>query len=303
MSVSRISFLAAVVLSLGSGVLHSAPTTDRWPEGFELDEEANSPDGNYGVLVPTRDAADDDEEKIPNKIVDLKSHRILGTIKGAHYFNGQNHHGLDVTWANDYSWCAVNYLGRFGYESITLIDLKDGAFKQAELGAHIEHALGGEVSRQSKGRETGANGNPAFNDGPGRQVKIRTTGFTNPKQLSDQLTLGALFSGTYDLATQKWLSSSVRAIDPNITEDLDFAFSCAPMDDSNIASAEDKFKWYDDSLNQVYRALRFLLPPERFAKVKKEQIAWLKTLEAAGSNDAKCKLMRERIGQLRELAW
>lgn len=303
MSVSRISFLAVLALFSGFTVFHSASAADGWPDGYELNEETNSPDGRYGILITSRDGADDDEEKVLNKLVEIKSHRILGTIKGSHYFSGQNHHGLDVNWGNDNSWCAVNYLGRWGFENVTLIDLKNGAFKQVEIGAYLQRALGNDISRQSKGKLKEACGTPNFTDGPGQQIKVRATGFTNPKQFPDQLTLGTLFSGVYDLAAQKWVSSSARTVDPNKIEDLDYAFDCTTMDDSTFDTQENRFKYYDDHLNQVYRALHYLLPAERFAAVKKEQVVWLKTLEAAGSNDAKCKLMAERIAKLRELAW
>ena len=40
-------------------------------------------------------------------------------------------------------------------------------------------------------------------------------------------------------------------------------------------------------MNQVYQAAKFILPPVRFAKVKQEQIAWLKTRHATRSIEEK----------------
>src|SRR4051812_41972655 len=76
-----------------------------WPEGYEVAENSQSPNGRYGVLLPSRTVADAiDDDKIANKLVDLKTHRHLCVIRGAHYFPGQNHFGLTVKWAPDSSW-------------------------------------------------------------------------------------------------------------------------------------------------------------------------------------------------------
>jgi Protein of unknown function (DUF1311). len=56
-------------------------------------------------------------------------------------------------------------------------------------------------------------------------------------------------------------------------------------------------------MNKVYRAAQFILPPARFATVKREQIEWLKKRDAASSTDEKCKLVEARIKALQELVW
>lgn len=56
-------------------------------------------------------------------------------------------------------------------------------------------------------------------------------------------------------------------------------------------------------MNDIYQALRFLLPAEGFSEVKKAQIAWLKKRDAADSTAAKCKLLEARIEVLRDIAW
>jgi len=57
------------------------------------------------------------------------------------------------------------------------------------------------------------------------------------------------------------------------------------------------------NVNKVYRAAQFILPPARFAAVKREQIEWLKKRNAAPSTEEKCKLMEARIKALQELVW
>jgi uncharacterized protein YecT (DUF1311 family) len=56
-------------------------------------------------------------------------------------------------------------------------------------------------------------------------------------------------------------------------------------------------------MNDVYQAVQAVTPPDRFAKVKQEQIAWLKTRDAAQSVEEKAKLTESRIKALHELLW
>ena len=56
-------------------------------------------------------------------------------------------------------------------------------------------------------------------------------------------------------------------------------------------------------MNGVYGFVRAILPPARFATVKKEQIEWLKKRDAAVSLAEKSKLIQERIKTLQELLW
>jgi len=56
-------------------------------------------------------------------------------------------------------------------------------------------------------------------------------------------------------------------------------------------------------MNDVYAAVRSFLPPGRFAKVKQEQIAWLKTRDATQSAEEKSKLTENRIRALQDLLW
>jgi uncharacterized protein YecT (DUF1311 family) len=56
-------------------------------------------------------------------------------------------------------------------------------------------------------------------------------------------------------------------------------------------------------MNDVYQAVRSVLPPDRFAKVKQEQVAWLRTRDAAHSVEEKSKLTDNRIRALQDLLW
>jgi uncharacterized protein len=72
---------------------------------------------------------------------------------------------------------------------------------------------------------------------------------------------------------------------------------------TTFQNEEGKAESLDPTMNKVYRAAQFLLPPTRFTAVKKEQIEWLKKRNAAPSTDEKCKLMEARTKALQELVW
>ena len=55
-------------------------------------------------------------------------------------------------------------------------------------------------------------------------------------------------------------------------------------------------------LNQVYQTVHFILPPNRFAKIKQEQIAWVKNRDPKALKE-KSKLTQERITALQEVLW
>ena len=68
----------------------------------------------------------------------LSRHRRIAVIQGVHYVH-ENHTGLFVDWAADSSWCAATYEARYGFETITLVELKSGT--QSDLGKHIQKEL------------------------------------------------------------------------------------------------------------------------------------------------------------------
>ena len=276
-----------------------------WPEGYEIAEHSESPDGRFGVLLPSRltiDAMEDDKiSETPNTLVNLKTRQRLGVIRGVHYFPGQNHRGLQVAWAADSSWCAVTYEGRFGFDTITLVEIKGATCTQTDLGLHIDKALSAAIARQARDKSEEGYGNAYFHSGPGRKVLVRATAFTNPKSLENVPTYGARFVGTFDLATRKWTASEARKADD--IDALTAAYSDTLEEGITFNDEITRHDWLDDRLNETYAAIRTILPAERFAAVKKEQIAWLKQLEASDSIAGKCELMAARIKELRRLVW
>ncbi|TCO88327.1 uncharacterized protein DUF1311 [Chthoniobacter flavus] len=295
-------FLFVISSLLGFAI---APTVvsgaeDGWPEGYVIAENSQSPNDRYGVLIPGRETgADLDEDKIVNKLVDLKTHKRLCVIRGAFYFEGQNHHGLKVKWAPDSSWCVVTYEDRYGFGSIALVEIAGTKCIQSDLGGEIQKSMDAVISRESHKVQTEGYGDAFFRQGPGRTVLVRGTAYTNPKAFEDQPTNHARFEGTFDLAAHKWVHSSATGLDDwdSLTEAL------LDQDEPTEGTDEEKLKWFDDRLNAVYKAVRAVLPAKRFAALKNEQRDWVKQLEAQKSPADKIKLMRPRIAQLRDLLW
>jgi uncharacterized protein YecT (DUF1311 family) len=56
-------------------------------------------------------------------------------------------------------------------------------------------------------------------------------------------------------------------------------------------------------MNDVYKAVHFLLSPAQFQKVKQEQIAWLKQRDATKAVAEKSELTEQRIKVLQQLVW
>ena len=110
-----------------------------WPDGYVVYENTASPDGRYGVLVPTMEAWEKDESlSQANYLADLKAHRVLGKLDSVDYFEHQNHRGLAAYWAPDSSICVIENDARYGAESISVLEIKDSSFSQTEIGDRIQ---------------------------------------------------------------------------------------------------------------------------------------------------------------------
>jgi virulence-associated protein VapD len=114
-----------------------------------------------------------------------------------------------------------------------------------------------------------------------------------------------LFQGTFDVAAKKWTLTDARSINAEQYDALQTAYSDLEQDleHRTFENEEGKTESLDQTMNSLYGTVQFILPPARFATVKKEQIEWLKKRDAAPSSDQKCKLIEARIRALQELVW
>ena len=277
-----------------------------WPDGYVVYENTASPDGRYGVLVPTMEAWEQDESlSEANYLADIKNHRVLGKIDKVDYFEHQNHRGLEVFWAPQSSVCVVENDGRYGADSISVLEINDSRFVQTEIGDRIQKSLDGAMKKQAHAPEMAGDVSPYFRFGTDRKVRVRALSQNNPKQFEDVKTYYALFQGTFDVAGKKWTVTDVRSISAEQDDALETAYSDLEQDleHTTFQNEEDKAESLDKKMNKVYSAAQFILPPARFTAVKREQLEWLKKRNAAPSTEEKCKLMEARIKALQELVW
>jgi hypothetical protein len=285
--------------AMAASVVNAAE--EGWPDGDIILENSKSPNGRYAVVIPGSfdTSGDIDEGKIADKLVDLKTRKRMCVVRGASYFEGRNHHNLEVKWARDSSWCAVTEIFRFSFIRITLVEITGTKCIQTDLGEEIQKSMDAVISRESHKVETEGEGEAFFRQGPGRTVLIRGTAQTNPSARGDQPTYRARFEGIFDLATHRWTHS----IAASVTDSDSLSRALDDWKDPTDGTEEDKLEAFDQHLNEVYKAVRAVLPAKRFAAVKNEQRDWVKQLEAQKSPAEKIKLMRPRIAQLRDMLW
>ena len=278
-----------------------------WPAGYQVYDNTQSPDERFAILVPTADAAEADEKlREINYFADLKNHRLLGKIAGADYFAGQNHRGLKAIWADDSSWCVVQYDDRFGFASIFILEPKGSSFAQIEIGTKIGKLLGGTISKKPHGDdENGGDAETYFRFGDDGKLSARALSTTDPKQFDTKHAHFGFFSGTFDVRAKKWQNAQAKPVDWEGFNNGESALddSLTDPEGHTFQSDKDKSSWLDEQMNAVYNFARVVLPPNRFAKVKNEQRDWLKKRDAASSVAEKCKLMTERIQALQDLIW
>jgi len=298
-------------LSLNIAFLSTVADGD-WPQNYIVQKNSESPDGPYGVLVLSKQAAIDQDQTEGNTtyLANLQTRQTLGEIHGTDYFEGQNHRDLQVVWAPDSTACALEYDGRYGFDSVFVLELKGESFRQIDIGKQIQKTLK---------RLFDGDVNAYFRFGPDHKLRVRALSSTNPKQFPDQPSNYAMFQGTFDLKSGNWSQSSARKISSEQIDALQTSYddnfakhmivvtspAQAPEDftGSVFSSEEEKADALDKMMNDVYHAVRSVLPPDRFAKVKQEQVAWLKTRDAVHSVEEKSKLTENRIRALQDLLW
>lgn len=289
-----------------------APTPIPWPDDYVVHRDSTSPNGELAIFIPSNELGDvSDVHEWENYVVNLKAHEVVGKIEGAEYFERQNHRGLNVTWAPDSSGCVLLYEGRFGFDQIIQIELNGKQIGQADLGEFIAKALT---------RAAGAEGSDSawLRYAPPNRILVRALTYTgNPKQ-EDEKTRYARFAGTYDRKTKKWIATESHRMTEMQT--LDSAYSVRHGEDIFVApggdqskvpegflgaivdSEEEKEQRLDEEMNAVYKAVRLILPPVKFAEVKKSQVAWLKTRDATPVGQ-RSDLIIARTRALEEFLW
>jgi hypothetical protein len=302
--VLALACVSAAVLLTSTGFV----TAGDWPKGYVVHENSESPDHKFGLVVPaglTPGSEDADEgseaSDDANYLANLETNALLGKIADANHVENQKYSNLNVIWSADSKTCVVNQEARFGFVTISVLQLKGTGFQQTDLGRHIERALAAAAGDEGTG-------NAWLRFAPNNKLLVRALYYTgNPKGMvvgdldgRDKNRKIARFAGTFDLISKKWSTS--EAYKTNHWDAL-YAIYDEPDTGISVPSEEKRPERSDEDMNEVYENLRIVLSPARFAKVHQEQVAWLKKRDAAKSVEEKSKLTKERTRALRDLVW
>jgi hypothetical protein len=275
-----------------------------WPSGFVVHTGTESSSGRYGILVPPHES--ESNENAECYLADVQSHRVLGKLKAVDYFEHQNHAGLSALWSADSTRCVVTREGRFGFNTISLIELHGQEFHEVDLGTAIQHSLDAATVKEAAKDHVENPGGLAtayVRFGGDDRIRFRAVSTSNPKQLDNVHTYCAVFQGTYDPNAARWTVTDARPITGEMFDVLSDAYVNAGDDTTQFSTEQAKAEAYDQELNEVYSALRFILPKTEFEKVKGAQVAWLKQRDAAPSLEEKNRRVLGRIKALKDLLW
>jgi hypothetical protein len=297
---SAFGYAAFLLFTLG---LAGSAIAIEWPKGFVVHSGTESPKGRYAILVPPEEPGENDESDC--YLADVQAHRVLGPIKAVEYFEHQNHADLSAIWNPSSTRAVVIRDDRFGFGTITLIELRGDSFRAIDLGIYVEHALNeaaGKIPVKDNADRAGMG--PAYvRFGQDGKIRIRCVTTTNPKSLDNVPTFYALFQGTYDPGAGRWTVSDARSINGDMFDALSDAYGETGDRTMQFENEEQRGKEYDRELNSVYFAVRSILPKPEFEKVKAAQTAWLKDLDTAPSLEEKNKRVLARVKELQDLLW
>lgn len=94
------------------------------PKGYTIPEDSFSPDGRYGVTVPTTDEVPEDEAK--NSLLDLKTGRALAVLQTKFTAWTRRSHGepLPARWTQDSSLLLWEASGKWSPAAMTLVKIE-----------------------------------------------------------------------------------------------------------------------------------------------------------------------------------
>jgi hypothetical protein len=279
------------------GMFSRCPAADGWPEGYVVAENSTSPDGQFALVIPTSDT-----NESADYVANLKT-RKLETIAEAAYTQGQAHSGLHVGWAPDSSFLVMNIDARDGVDVVYILEMKETGMIQTEITKFIQAKLDAVVVKISHHKAKGCDWEVFYRATADRQVHVRALGYSNPKSAEGIPNYDAIFDGMYDLKGKRWKRAECRPFNDDQYHMLFTAISPPHFADQSYLPDDTQAGQLDAQLNEVYEGARFFLPAKRFAQIKAEQIAWLKTRDAAGTVKEKNSLLEARIVALQDLLW
>ena|SRR5438270_9169105 len=115
----------------------------QFPANFIVPKSSVSPDGRYGVIAPADWDHYDENGKPQNKVVEIKSGRVLATINAETGLVHMNHGGiLPTQWSADNSYLIWTVDGKWAFRALVLLKIDNGQLKwQRNLLTLMQHEI------------------------------------------------------------------------------------------------------------------------------------------------------------------
>ncbi len=100
------------------------------PKGFMVPDSSLSPDKRFGVTVPIRAEHEDDKAEPKNRLIELKTGRVLAVIKAETAWDHASHRTvMPARWSADGSLLLWEVDGKWFHDTFILIKIADGKVK------------------------------------------------------------------------------------------------------------------------------------------------------------------------------
>ncbi|HEX4638730.1 MAG TPA: hypothetical protein VH170_04520 [Chthoniobacterales bacterium] len=190
----------------------------QFPRNFIVPKSSVSPDGRYGVLAPADWDHYDENGKPQNKLVEIKSGRVLATINAETGLVHMNHGGiLPAQWSADNSYLIWTVDGKWSFRALVLLKIDNGEVKwQRDLLKEMQREI---LARTGKAA-------------PQKYAAAKKENAGNGSAYPDGFTISVKVGGeenapiTFPLALHAELESNPKAIEDypksaNVTAEID----------------------------------------------------------------------------------
>lgn len=190
---------------------------DNQSKRITIPDTSRSPDHRFGVTVPVRDF-DDEKSHPPNKLVEIKSGRVLAVLAGETGWTKMNHGGvLPARWSRDCSLLLWEVDGKWFPNALDVVKIEKDEVKwqtdilKAAQEAILARTKAATPQKYAAAKKANAGNGSAYADGFSIDVealdpialplRVRVALTSNPKQIPgpDMVTLESKLEATVDV--------------------------------------------------------------------------------------------------------
>ena len=135
-----------------------------WPQNYVVQKNSESPDGRYGVLVLSKQAAIDQDQTEGNStyLANLRTRQTPRLNPWNGLFRGTKPSGFDCGVVAGLEIVRCNRLGTVRFASSSVVKPKDSTFAQTDVGERIKQSLNTVLRKQSHDSEISGEASPHF---------------------------------------------------------------------------------------------------------------------------------------------